>query len=355
MEHRIRNTAFAGLLALATAFCLAATPLQASAQVTIGFTIGQAPPPLPYYTQPALSEPGQVWEPGYWAWGPAGYYWVPGTWVTPPSANLYWTPGYWDYSNGGYAWNTGYWAPQVGYYGGINYGYGYYGTGFNGGYWRNNAFYYNTAVAAVNPHVIRRVYVNRAGIPVAVRTRYSFNGPGGVIRRPTARELIVMRGHHIVATPVQVAHARFAAQNHELLYTVNRGRPATLAVVRPIRTVRDMPHYAAVTTHDKTVINKTVVHNNTTINRSKNTENAKTRTTTTTRSHKTTRQNTPTHARATHPPRAAAATHNAPSRNVENSKQRSTTSARMHENARQNAPTHAQAPHPERTKSPKKG
>jgi hypothetical protein len=31
----------------------------------------------------------------------------------------------------------------VGYYGGINYGFGYFGTGFWGGYWRGGRFFYN--------------------------------------------------------------------------------------------------------------------------------------------------------------------------------------------------------------------
>src|SRR5579862_4998262 len=169
--HNFRSLPFAGkLLAVIAAVCVLAIPLNAPAQIAVGVNIGVAPPPLPYYTQPALSTPGQVWEPGYWAWGPAGYYWVPGTWVTPPQANTYWTPGYWGYNNTSYDWNPGYWAPQVGYYGGINYGYGYYGTGYNGGMWQNGTFAYNTAVSMVNPNVIHTVYVNRNGIVTAVGT-----------------------------------------------------------------------------------------------------------------------------------------------------------------------------------------
>ena len=45
----------------------------------------------------------------------------------------------------GYFWNAGYWGQTVGYYGGINYGFGYFGTGFYGGYWNGGHFFYNSA------------------------------------------------------------------------------------------------------------------------------------------------------------------------------------------------------------------
>ena len=89
----------------------------------------EPPPPLPEYDQPACPEPGYIWTPGIWQWGPQGYYWVPGTWVAPPQPGLLWTPGYWIVGGGGvYVFHRGYWAPHVGYYGGINYGHGYVGT-----------------------------------------------------------------------------------------------------------------------------------------------------------------------------------------------------------------------------------
>jgi hypothetical protein len=105
-----------------------------------------APPPIPYYTPPPVPQANYIWMPGYWAWGIAGYYWVPGTWVVAPQYGLLWTPGYWSWQNGGYAWHQGYWASSVGFYGGVNYGAGYYGNGFVGGRWSNNVFRYNTAV-----------------------------------------------------------------------------------------------------------------------------------------------------------------------------------------------------------------
>jgi hypothetical protein len=100
----------------------------------------QAPPPLPEYDQPAAPDPNYLWTPGYWAWGPAGYYWVAGGWVPPPYYGALWTPPYWGWYGGRYAFHHGYWGPHVGFYGGVNYGFGYIGIGYFGGFWRGHDF-----------------------------------------------------------------------------------------------------------------------------------------------------------------------------------------------------------------------
>ncbi|MBV8489272.1 MAG: YXWGXW repeat-containing protein [Candidatus Eremiobacteraeota bacterium] len=241
----------ASVAAIVAAACILATPLQSPAQVFVGFTIGTPPPALPYYQQPTLQQQGYIWQPGYWAWGPAGYYWVPGTWVLPPQPNYYWTPGYWGYDNGSYVWNNGYWGPQIGYYGGIDYGYGYYGNGYVGGLWRNGVFAYNTAINAVNPTIVRNVYINRTVVERRiVVNRYAYNGPGGVRVVPTARQLAIMRERHIAATAAQVEHARIAAQDRRLLASVNHGHPAIAAVPRPIRSTSEISHFQAVNRAD---------------------------------------------------------------------------------------------------------
>ena len=108
-----------------------AVPVASDAQVIC--TGNASPPPeLPVYEQPPIPAPGYVWTPGYWGIGPLGYYWVPGTWVLPPSVGLLWTPGYWGWRDGIYVWNAGYWGPHVGFYGGVNYGFGYGGVGYEG-------------------------------------------------------------------------------------------------------------------------------------------------------------------------------------------------------------------------------
>src|SRR5579862_6679825 len=125
-------------------------PLASFAQIGVGVSIRVGPPALPVYEQPPCPTEGYLWTPGYWAYGPVGYYWVPGTWVIAPYPGALWTPGYWGWSGGVYVWRAGYWGPRVGYYGGINYGFGYTGSGYHGGYWRGNNFYYNQAVTNVN-------------------------------------------------------------------------------------------------------------------------------------------------------------------------------------------------------------
>jgi hypothetical protein len=104
-------------------------PTPASAQIALGVSVAVAPPPLIDYDQPPLPGPGYLWNPGYWAYGDAGYYWVPGTWAQPPAVGLLWTPPYWGFVNGAYLFNAGYWGATVGFYGGINYGFGFGGIG----------------------------------------------------------------------------------------------------------------------------------------------------------------------------------------------------------------------------------
>ncbi|CDM22657.1 Single-stranded DNA-binding protein [Castellaniella defragrans 65Phen] len=118
-----------------------------------------APPPLPDVVQPVAPSPGYIWTPGYWAGGPNGYYWIDGAWLVPPAVGLLWPPGWWGWSDGYYRWHEGYWGPQVGFYGGIDYGFGYFGVGYVGGHWRSRDFYYNRAVTNVNITHVRNAYV----------------------------------------------------------------------------------------------------------------------------------------------------------------------------------------------------
>jgi WXXGXW repeat (2 copies) len=135
----LKNTIGAAVLAGA----LSIAPATAHAGVFV--SVAMAPPAIPVYEQPVAPGDGYIWTPGYWAWTGDGYQWVDGAWVAPPYVNALWTPGYWGYGPGGYFWNAGYWGPTVGYYGGINYGFGYFGTGFYGGYWGGGHFWYNRA------------------------------------------------------------------------------------------------------------------------------------------------------------------------------------------------------------------
>ena len=109
---------------------LVASP-PAAAQISIGVSVNITPPILPVYVQPELPDPGYIWTPGYWAWDPdAGdYYWVPGGLGAAAQVGVLWTPGYWGWSDGAYIFHDGYWGPTAGFYGGVNYGFGYTGAG----------------------------------------------------------------------------------------------------------------------------------------------------------------------------------------------------------------------------------
>jgi hypothetical protein len=210
---------------------LAAIVLAVPAFSQIAISIGIAPPPLPVYVQPPCPQAGYLWTPGYWAWGQDGYYWIPGTWVMAPSVGLLWTPPYWGWNNGAYAFNAGYWGPTVGFYGGINYGFGYGGVGFGGGYWQGGVFAYNRSVTNINitnVHVYNKTVINNTTI-----NHTSFNGPGGVTARPTAQEQAAMKERHIPPTSMQQQHIQEAAKNPELRLASNHGAPAIAATSKP--------------------------------------------------------------------------------------------------------------------------
>jgi hypothetical protein len=194
--------------------------------------ISVAPPPLPVYDQPPCPEPGYVWTPGYWGYAGGGYYWVPGTWVLPPAVGLVWTPGYWGYSGQRYLWNAGYWGPHVGYYGGINYGFGYSGSGYEGGYWDNGEFFYNTAVTRVNTAVITRTY-NKSPASTVTVNNVSFNGPGGIAAKPTTQEVAWSQERHTQPTTLQIKHQRAASANRALFAAANHGTPMVAATAKP--------------------------------------------------------------------------------------------------------------------------
>ncbi len=215
-------------LSLLAVLCM--IPAVSHAQVAVSIRIG--PPALPVYEQPPCPVEGYLWTPGYWAYGPAGYYWVPGVWVAPPRAGVLWTPGYWGFVGGVYAWHAGYWGPHVGFYGGINYGFGYGGVGFVGGRWDGGHFLYNTAVVHVNGAVVHNVYVDRTVVHENVVNHASFNGPGGINARPTAEERTAMHEQHFQPTNAQVAHRTAAGQDHSNWASENHGQPSHPAMNR---------------------------------------------------------------------------------------------------------------------------
>lgn len=245
---------------MATVLCLGvAHPRSASAQVNVSIAIGTPPPPLPVYVQPPVPAPDYIWTPGYWAWGPAGYFWVPGTWVLAPEPGLLWTPGYWgwDDDQDEYVWHPGYWGPAVGYYGGINYGFGYFGRDYVGADWYDGHVRYNTAVTQVNRTIVHNVYVNKTVIVnnTVVNNHVSYNGGhGGVIARPTSRELTVMR--RVPMTTVQQQHVSIAERDRNQLVSVNHGRPAYVAAPHPLASNRPPSNFAPIHSTDRVAVQK---------------------------------------------------------------------------------------------------
>ncbi|HEU5410854.1 MAG TPA: hypothetical protein VFU57_07530 [Candidatus Acidoferrales bacterium] len=219
-----------GIALLLLAVVTLALPVVSHAQVAVGLSVRIGPPVLPVYAQPICPGPGYIWTPGYWAYGEDGYYWVPGTWVLPPQPGLLWTPGYWGFAEGVYVWHRGYWGPHVGFYGGIAYGFGYPGTGFYGGEWRHGAFFYNRSVVNVNVVTVRNVYERR--VDFREGNRVSFNGRGGIERRPDRDEMRWEHERHWDPTPDQDHHRDFAAHDRNQWNSVNHGRPGFAATPR---------------------------------------------------------------------------------------------------------------------------
>jgi hypothetical protein len=238
IRDRMRGTKmriFRALIPVALMLGMLALPAPSSAQVAIGVSVGIAPPELPIYEQPPIPGYGYVWTPGYWAYGPEGYYWVPGTWVLPPTIGYLWTPPWWGWGDGGYLWHAGYWGPHVGFYGGINYGFGYFGSGYEGGYWDHGRLYYNREVNNFGGRRLANVY-DRPPTRRGFENRVAFNGgTGGVTAQETAQERAAAGERHLQPTSLQTQHVRAAGAEPSFRHSVNNGTPAITATSRPGR------------------------------------------------------------------------------------------------------------------------
>ena len=203
-------------------------------------TADQAPPALPEYDQPPAPDPNYLWTPGYWGSGDNGYYWVPGVWCPPPYYGALWTPPYWGFYGGRYGFHHGYWGPHVGFYGGVDYGFGYVGIGFFGGYWHGNNFYYNrsvTNIGSVHNVYNTAVVVNNVHYGMQPSNRVSYNGGrGGLNVAPRPAELAAMHESHAGPVAAQTQLRQQAATNRGNFYAENHGRPAQAAFARPAGT-----------------------------------------------------------------------------------------------------------------------
>ena len=212
----------------------------------------EPPPPLPEYDQPEAPGDDYLWTPGYWAWGDGGYYWVPGVWVEAPYEGALWTPGYWGFWNNRYGFYQGYWGPHIGYYGGVDYGFGYFGFGYQGGYWGGGHFNYNRSVNNVRGGRVHNVYDrsvggNHRGGGV------SFNGGrGGMQVRARPAELAARHDQHAAPMGAQIQNQHVASTNRAQFANVNHGRPANAVVSRPLAADRNVRAPAAVQFRNQT-------------------------------------------------------------------------------------------------------
>ncbi len=228
---RVMRGAVVGCALVAGGGSLLMAPATAGASVFI--SVGIAPPALPVYTQPLCPGDGYIWTPGYWAYNESGYFWVPGVWVIAPQPGLLWTPGYWGWGGSNYAWHAGYWGPHVGFYGGVNYGFGYGGNGYQGGYWRGNQFNYNRTVNNINVTNIHNTYNTTVINNNVSYNRTSYNGgQGGLQARATPGEMAAERDRHFQPTQNQMLHQQTASQNRAQFVNVNHGAPPMAAQAR---------------------------------------------------------------------------------------------------------------------------
>ena len=95
-------------------------------------------------------------------------------------------------------------GPHIGFYGGINYGFGYIGIGFVGGYWNHDRYFYNRAVTNVNVTHITNVYTHNVVVNNIDNRRISYNGgPNGIRRMADPREAAARNEAHIPPTAAQ--------------------------------------------------------------------------------------------------------------------------------------------------------
>jgi hypothetical protein len=204
-------------------------------------SVNLMPPPLPAYDQPPCPDQNLIWTPGYWAWFQNDYYWVPGAWVEPPFPGAMWTPGYWNWSHHlftMYTWHSGYWSYHVGYYGGVNYGYGYGGFGYSGGVWHDGLFAYNLEIVRVDDRYVRETFRDPGLVDQGYIDRNNhagFNGgPGGVSYQISPGEQAVEHERHWEATSFQQQYEGRFRDDRSYWYRTNQGRPEHPAYATPL-------------------------------------------------------------------------------------------------------------------------
>ena len=118
----------------------------------------EAPPPLPDYDQPPCPEDGYLWTPGYWAWASGRLLLGARNLGAAAARRRALDARLLGLRRRRVCFHAGYWGPHIGFYGGVNYGFGYGGVGFAGGRWVGGAFAYNRSVTNVNVTIVHNTY-----------------------------------------------------------------------------------------------------------------------------------------------------------------------------------------------------
>ena len=134
----------------------------------------------------------------------------------------------WGWNDGVYAFHEGYWGPKVGFYGGVSYGYGYGGVGYEGGYWRGGAFFYNRSVNNFSNVQITNVY-NKT-VVVNNTTNVSYNGgTGGTTAHATPQQIAAANQQHVPPT------SQRTPDTCKWRRKIRRCRSTTITAIRPLR------------------------------------------------------------------------------------------------------------------------
>jgi hypothetical protein len=95
-------------------------------------------------------------------------------------------------------------------------------------------YHYNTAVTNVNTTIIHNTYHTTVINNNTTINRVSYNGGhGGMMARPTSRELVAEREHHTQPTHLQMQHEQAARSNRDFLASENHGHPRVAASAKP--------------------------------------------------------------------------------------------------------------------------
>ena len=121
--------------------------------------------------------------------------------------------------------NAGYWGPHVGFYGGVNYGFGYGGVGYEGGRWNNGRFAYNRTVNNFGSIHVTNVY--EQNVTVINNTNVSYNGGTGGVRAAADR-----RGSRGRERAAYSADRRADRSTSPRPPGIRRSRRATTAAIR---------------------------------------------------------------------------------------------------------------------------